>query len=125
MIKANELRIGNWTNDTRTISDRTLMQNVFHPTQIQKIEKDYINKFFEPIPLTPEILEKCGFTEFYRSEWQIKFEYPTNRYDMIVVFKNSRIMLFYGDTYLKDIESLHDLQNTYYSFTGEELEVRW
>lgn len=58
MINANELRIGNWVRHTNTFANPLM----------QVIAKDFSNELsgdefpqFDPIPLTPEVLEACGF----------------------------------------------------------------
>ena len=111
MIKANELRIGNWVNDK--IGLVTIGEN----------GKINFADVYEPIPLTPEILEKCGFktnklqnlfkrvkekTEGMKSEIHLGDYYDERKYYYLVGL-NIRIIY------------LHQLQNLYFALTNEEL----
>lgn len=120
MIKAEELRIGNWITD----------RNDFH-MQVVSLGSDYMYADFEgnegdvwefnfennkpnPIPLTEEILLKCGFEKGKGT----------------ILFLNG----FYYDTFdgefsfisiiINNIKYLHQLQNLHYILTGQELEVK-
>jgi len=105
MIKANELRIGNW-----------VMEGIeFH--KIDYRESDFFHvEIFEPIPLTPEILEKAGFVNSESIE--LFFE--------LTGFKISDGKILH--THFKrdrgvQILNLHQLQNLYFALTGEEIEI--
>lgn len=89
MIAANELRIGNWVIDKD--GDFSQIDNG------EYIDMDY--KYFEPILLTPEILEKCKMTKRY--QYFIK--------------------LFTKEGFNGKIKYLHQLQNLFFSLTGDEL----
>lgn len=74
------------------------------------------------IPLTPEILEKCGFIE--------RGSLYSNGMGNALFFdfhKSNMHMAFYGG-YMPIIKSnikyLHSMQNLYYALTGEELKVQ-
>lgn len=91
MIKANELRIGNWINDAFPY-DFVFQVN---PDHIARAAEGI--KIYRPIPMTPEILSKCHGTGPW---WQwLLLEKPTT----------------------VKIEYLHQLQNLYFALTGEEL----
>jgi hypothetical protein len=83
---------------------------------------EFKNEDIKPIPLTPEVLEKCGFEKDISSqfggylinicEWEkirivhskiIGWHYPLNGYQKPIV------------------NYLHQLQNLYFALTGEEL----
>lgn len=122
-MKAQELRIGNyfivnWSKeickadwmDIRDISDRRIIGGV------------------SPIPLTPEILEKCGFerTGNLNPSASRKF-YKIGRI-IIEHIAGDRIAV-YVDSPLEDIligyqDHLHQLQNLYHALTGEELNFK-
>ena len=104
-ILSNELMIGNWVKDEHRDMYQVTLDNI-----------KWFNAF-EPIPLTPEILEKCGTVEgrcFYVSANGIKF----------IMWKPIG-----GDIYTCElgagieiqVTSLHQLQNLYYALTGTEL----
>lgn len=89
-------------------------------------DDNYID--FEPIELTPEILEKCGFDRYT--------EVPNDGIgDKLEVFEGLYGVVFFFDVHgalvFKDYHSnmnrpkyLHQLQNLYFALTGEELEVK-
>lgn len=113
MIPANELRIGNWVKLIGT--DR--VYTITFPLHNDLAEQwhtalDYI----QPIPLTPEILEKCGF-ELYDDE--------NNRWSLPSVGQyHFDEGAFYFSTTSRDIKYLHELQNLIYALTKKELQVK-
>lgn len=130
-MEANELRLGNlceyfiqdnvekdyWVKNKIDIQDLELCLK----------EKEYFNKLYRPIPLTPEILSRCGFKR-NGGEYSMELEYPPIK----TVFNFPFNKGFMGDhsVYL-DFERrwdtkhqyLHQLQNLYFTLTGEELTV--
>jgi len=114
MIKANELRIGNWYNFKNPMGD-TFTPSIFDFWT----EAIGFEAYGEPIPLTPEILEKCGFK---KSENEKFFK----RDFYILVIDEDGSYAFGTDTYdgyFTDIKYLHQLQNLYFALTGEELKI--
>ena len=116
MIKASELRIGNYIIDPKDGSEKKV--NIF---QLGKSMIDDVNIGYIPIPLTPEILEKCGFeSKGHSTYWHIN---P----DLSYVFKISHVgngkWFSINATANKPIQYLHELQNLYFALTGEELEI--
>ena len=128
MIQENELRIGN------------VIEANTPPMIVQAINKDSVELYmpgseadnFEEdlekcngIPLTPEILEKCGF------EWDIfwqRFADKRGRY-YLQEANDSGYNIFNGKwkqqiNWMKSLEYLHQLQNLYFALTGEELTVK-
>ena len=121
MIKVRELAIGNFVYD----GDRTKF-----PMYVQTIGEDYVYLNFEGnegdvwestpedlqgIPLTGELLEKCGFTlkdDFWRHKWGIKVMPEAG----FVFIENK-----YGTQTCKDIWHLHQLQNLVRIITKKEL----
>ena len=126
MIQANELRIGNWVN--------YIDINGLNPAQIQiedfiNLKEDGEKDFaFFPIPLTPEILEKCGLKRhsyemsgcevwyLQDTSWRVARSYrDENEYKLW----HERIS---PPTWnLKTLKYLHELQNIIFALTGEEL----
>jgi len=112
MISANELRIGNETSFGKVYQ---IEEDCFYS---KKNDVSYKNKWakIDPIPLTPEILYNCGFTYdgtcfirkgIFIGEFKSGLKYmPTNQ-------------LYWGGNI--EIKCLHQLQNLYFSLTGEEL----
>jgi hypothetical protein len=80
----------------------------------------------DPIPLTPEILEKCGFVNAYsqfhdgrfiynlKTLPEIHFQWDSD-YDAIIVSKAE------NDPMMCGCASLHQLQNLYFALTRTEL----
>lgn len=133
MIQANELRIGNWLQSKIPfqVTGENIEQfsrGVNHPTQL-----------ISPIPLTPEILKKCGFEEnlggwyldgdidqkSFRSDdrkfaWCMTLSHVD---DNDVHFRVGYSSVLINDAPARHIQYLHQLQNLYYSLTGKELTI--
>jgi hypothetical protein len=71
----------------------------------------------KPIPLTEEWLLKFGFLKNLTS-WT-NWEKPNNTKEVRLIIQGK--YLFYNG---RIIEHVHQLQNLYYSLTGEELELK-
>lgn len=143
-MKASELRIGNWVKTC--IPDMDIMIPTL-VTQVQGIDifgrplfchSTGVNGFHmhinhvQPIQLTPEILEKCGFekriinnafNEYflpctpagYKNEWILRYmDYDNNPGLEFAPRLDGSIHSF-------PCNSLHQLQNLFYALTGEEL----
>jgi hypothetical protein len=131
MIEAHELRIGSlvYKGDESTpfkvmallysevkLCDATVAtpaQSAHHPNA----------KYSElrPIPLTPEILEKCGFDEncsYYKKDnVEIVKIYDSKIGDHYHFCPDKTISFGY-------FQYIHQLQNLYFALTGEELNVQ-
>lgn len=110
-MQAHELRLGNWVKDGK--------ENI----QITVDElKALVNgrAEFDAIPLTPELLEKCGFEKGNEGYYHFsggKFEYrwhPGGHFYLIVESDWNEI---------EHLNHLHQLQNLYFALTGEELKI--
>lgn len=115
MIQANELRIGNWYDHNGSYRQVT-------PNTIEEVwegERIYVN----PIPLTPEILEKwCGF-ENDDNDFLIGISERTNLH-INLIKKRTLLESYDGIIALCNISYLHQLQNLYFALTGKELNVQ-
>jgi D-serine deaminase-like pyridoxal phosphate-dependent protein len=115
-MKANELRIGNYVyngfNEVVRISNIISQNNT----------SGYLLETLKPIPLTEEILLKCGFVSCKAdkdNEWlNLKTRYFNFSSDESVKFK--KVYLVLNKTELV-CDHLHELQNLYYSLTKTEL----
>lgn len=120
MISANELRIGNYYDHNGEIRQVT-------PNTILEVwEAEHI--WCEPIPITEEILFKCGFENIGSSynTWGLKSnEFSgylfTIELDKPFYFKVCDLLLNHWSE--RPIQYLHQLQNLYFSLTGEELTI--
>lgn len=127
MIKVRELTIGNFVYD----GDRTKF-----PMYVQTIGEDYVYLNFEGnegdvwesipedlqgIPLTGELLKKCGFTlkdGFWRHQWGIKVMLESG---FVFIENNDDDHWMYCTSTCKDIWYLHQLQNLVRIITKKEL----
>ena len=124
MIHPKHLRVGNrvwWDKD----------KNLYKEIEMSDFSSLFVFDKIEPIPLTPEILEKLGF-EHTRSDWFDK-KYFTDCIEAAEVMKIT-INAITGRCAIMDtdldgtpamtgieIKYLHQLQNLYFSLTGTEL----
>jgi hypothetical protein len=118
MIKANELRIGNWVKSDDKIGDIW---------QIERIENG--DTFVVGIPLAPEILEKCGFIKKKILDTCFVYDIQDSYFCYTLNKKGDTFEIVSGgyDSYNIDITEsckyLHQLQNLYWCLCGEELVV--
>jgi hypothetical protein len=111
MIKANELRIGNWVIDS---------QGNYYKWQVYDWTIDD-NQDVEPIPLSPEILEKAGFEKVNHVAGYSFYYLKKKGIPAIAVYE--RRIEINGSANLFHIKHLHQLQNLYFALTGEELSI--
>lgn len=127
MIKANELTVGRcfiFTNENSVARaiDKEDMADI-----------DELLCVIEPIHLTPEVLEKCGFETantkrdfgngFEWCRWELKYQYIFQVDKGI--FEYSLFQDEFGSNEKGvEITSLHQLQNLYFALTGEELNIQ-
>ena len=118
-MQANELRVGNWVQ----------VKHTGHYVQIGHRDIGYIiegSDNYSPIPLTPEILEQCGF-EVTAGGKTSNYRYYASFGFVDVKFCEEGITTYlcFGGvkTAIHDsITSLHQLQNIYFSLTNTELQ---
>ena len=130
MIQANELRIGNWVNYEQTSHIVTGIKNnvIWSRWKGQENDEDeYLDDFdnYKPIPLSPEILGKCGFVR-YNNTWELVSD-KNERYGVwcftIYDYRESGYNYNSAEFPVK-LNYLHQLQNLYFALTGEELTVK-
>ena len=130
MIAANELRIGNWVELVIPRHNEKIIQ-------VESLSEECINIFFRqydlveiaPIPLTPEILEKCEGVkkEDYQmsgcnvydidNAWRIAHKYRDGENEFYLWHKQVSPPTWS----LLQVSHLHTFQNLYFALTGEEL----
>ena len=118
MIDAKDLRIGNWVK----FLNKTFQVGAGTIEDCQKANDSDSPYKYEPIPLTPEILEKCGFERgiiFINRGLELQIDFYKNRIDARITLLDN----FDGDkgADIIEIKYLHDLQNLYYALTKQEL----
>ena len=117
VIKANELRVGNWVN-------------VLHGNmQIDHFTKDGAHftdgcggnwQSLQPIILTWKELDEFGFINYHTNPRLEYFYANTQGYYPVHVYTSRGGEVMYNDLHLKYV---HQLQNLYFALTGEELEI--
>jgi hypothetical protein len=122
MIQARELRIGNWVNlDGYPIQIESIHNekgvNVWSETEwdISVIEGEHN---IQPIPLTPEILEKCKPDTIKKASMD---------QTLLLDYKNNCAGIYdleYDDYIGIPCKYMHQLQNLYFSLTNEELQIQ-
>lgn len=131
MIRINELRIGNkvlfrdglkgnWHKVV--VSGIIGSDKISHHPQIWYSSKMLVGstndlECIKPIPLTEEILLKCGF----------KDKLPWEKGNIILDSENRLSVVDstgYGVIAARNVIYLHQLQNLYFVLTGKELEVK-
>lgn len=119
MVAASELRIGNWVELNGAFGK---VQSVDEFNQI-KVFGYYPITPVKPIPLSEEILFKCGFSK--GSVWNVgKYLCKEINYGFWITYKKEKIILdFISAASITEIEYLHQLQNLYFALTGKELEI--
>lgn len=122
MMESKELRLGNYLRANHKSFTKK------YNGQIVSIDADILIEilrgdiYYEPIELSPEILERCGFVADHVSHyggWLIK----VNNDEQIRIVWNENIGWHWPmNGHNKPIVNyLHQLQNIYYCLCGEEL----
>lgn len=118
MIKANELRIGNLVLETGATS-----YTVITPQHIQKCS--LMQEWAYPIPLSPEILEKCGGEKDDKSVFG-GYLFRLNGGEQIRIVYSDTIgwhWPMFGHTAVI-VNFLHQFQNLIFLVDGNELDVK-
>ena len=134
MIQANELRVGNLVtiNETALHFDGAGKDETFCISEIKeevvKFKGFHTSELYsgiEPIPLTEEWLLKFGFEKSKNPNktpsWVWKKDQETWFYE---TWKNRDIFVNGFIRWMKDIQSVHQLQNLYFALTGTELTIK-
>lgn len=125
-MEATELRLNNlliYGNDIVPVMGMENSNN----NLIVKIDSDTAidHRNLKPIALTAEWLRRLGFKEAYRSSSRIRFELSNYcRYDFDLDSNKILQGFLYFGNYIK-CNYLHQLQNIYFTLTGEELKIEY
>lgn len=138
MIQANELRIGNLVNylcednlddrkewyepividwqDLKNLSDRKKRNEWLTPCRA--VKPDYA-----PLPLTEEMLLKCGF--YHKGHGFYFFNITDWSNIQIKIYKSYVVVAIsiQSHSIVVPVSNLHQLQNLYFALTGQELGV--
>jgi len=121
MIKANELRIG------VNIQEKIYSSCGVHLV-VREVTEDLLEVLFAArnyddfggIPLTPEILEQCGFNQSINHH--LDYYIDTGVGNNVFCLRIDRPFKHEGNWWL-EVKYLHQLQNLYSSITGRELKL--
>lgn len=124
IMEAKELRIGNYVyyqgNVEKCFSLRNSGVDFYRgKTKNGIITQGYVYDAIQPIPLTEEILLKCGFIRRWNAPAMLINYGELQSVFTINIVKNE-FYFTYGDLQVKH---LHQLQNLYFALTNEELTV--
>lgn len=133
MLQISELRIGNYflaDGMPQTLSAISVMQNnqfksaligFYVDNKLQHIPAD--SEQLQPMPITDDILEKCGFKfDNYFKRWQKNKKVFGSGVDM-ELDSDYTALDFSGRPVLKEIQHVHQLQNLYYALKRVEMMV--
>lgn len=121
-LKPSELRIGSWVmyDPNELIEDPFAEPVPQYPFRIESGEHIDLSVYggYHPIPITDEILKAVGAVERGEDRWKIgDFELEKGGY----LYYPAVDIIEY--TVSEGMKYLHQLQNMYYCWVGEELEV--
>lgn len=129
MIQANELRIGNIVaDDTGRIGNvvEFTEKSIRIKMQFSNVKIDsgrgFVGLDVEPVPLTYDVIKKLGFIEISNENYgypQLKL----NGYSKLNTNSSGDATYLFFDGYRIPCNSVHQLQNLYFSLTGKELNV--
>jgi hypothetical protein len=146
MIKPNELRVGNLLKHKGAIVEINGIEDdtdTYHETWIVWVRATALVHpiaDFDPIPLTPEWLERCGFVKLSHlgrkehtlyidenlsieaceyQELLIRLVISQDNYD-----ENINIGVFTVYREISECKYVHQLQNLFFALTGEELTLK-
>lgn len=127
MVNLNELRRGNFVRDA-VVNSRIIKVSEITPDHIlhegDESEEPFADDEIDGIPLTPEILEKCGFENpdilpdsFFGKETDFELNIKDGKFMAFILMGSTEVSVDI------EIKHLHQLQNLYFALTGTELEI--
>ena len=119
-MKASELRLGNLViHDSKVKKVTTIGEKaVLLGKEMYAIPYDYI--VLDPIPLTPEWLERAGFRKL-KSNIPNRIIYEKGRFIFAQI--KGKGQLSFSGAKINDIDYVHELQNLWYALTKQELSI--
>lgn len=130
LIEAKELRVGNLVfENTYNMSNGNYegVPVVANGNIIKTIELSPTLHAYSPIPLSPDILLKCGFEKRDNGisiDYHIGINEITKDWLFYIVWIDGFQYPFYKNG-RHEIKYLHQLQNLYHSLTGSELNINF
>lgn len=126
-MKATELRIGNYVYHKDNSLQITNVIDFCVNMEFGKYSGERNNEIdideISPIPLTPELLEKCGFEKLeLRNGFFFGISIGGGRV-FLLKYNPLRTDCFYEHYYGTKVQYLHQLQNLCFALRGEELKI--
>lgn len=115
-VNAKDLRIGNIINNYYKGYEVVSIGLLNH---LEQFNPDTHQQIYQPIPLTEDILLKCGFDNTKQSNKNY-FKHPKISGG---IFLGSNYSIYKYTNIIIELNWLHKLQNLYFALTGEELTV--
>jgi hypothetical protein len=117
VLQPQELRIGNWVSNGER--NYTVDVNMLYDIATNENFPIY------PIPLTPEILEACGFeNRKIKIDDFTTLEFKFNSFFVFLCQDNAGIGCENVSISLDEVKHLHQLQNLFYALTQTELQIK-
>lgn len=119
-MKVNELRVGNYT-------DKGMVKSFYEHGIHVGMGKCYGFCDLKPIPLTEEILLKCGFKRVPKNLYVDNLKDLRTAVTYLkgsIIWNESTRIVWVGNIALDNIKYLHELQNLYYAVENKELEIK-
>lgn len=129
MIQGNELRLGNFVLVEHQIEQVSMINgqsaatsNISsHPGASAGEVKQQVLEELQPVPLTDEVLRQCRFVfHDYFNFWQLLTGTGETRSEMDID-PDYNIIDFMRRPVVKNVASLHQLQNIYFMLNGKEI----
>ena len=124
-MKIEELRLGNITKQGIVFMigyDRGILGCWFIKNKYDSFADGFVKADdIEPIPLTPEILEKAGFE---RCDKSLYYYYWKTISGLEVEIINNHLLTKINNVRINKVGYVHQLQNLIFTLTGEELEIK-
>lgn len=124
MIAVNELRIGNWVKicfESKEGWEYTQVTDIYSDNTIDTTHAEGDSRYYyEPIHLTTEILEKCGFKRINHIHGYTFYSLSESKMNRahIDIYPEKTSWMGYS---VSNCKHLHQLQNLYWCLTGKEL----
>ena len=126
MISRYELRLGNRVlvdknlQQVSMITGATVFTNDVEESHEQKVSEQSFEQI-ESVPLTDDVLKQCGFVYHnYFKFWQHITTGITSEMD---INSDYDVIDFMHKPIIKNLASLHQLQNVYFMLKGRELKL--
>lgn len=122
MIKANELRVGNWVYNHKFGFEIVVAIGLKGYIWFDE-NRNLSDHLCNPIPLTIEILEKVGFGRTDGEYGNTPYTKMRRGLDYEFTFWAGNVCFIFLGVEVPRVNYLHQLQNLIYSLTGEELGI--